>query len=192
MKQQTPLQLLVFDILRHYQRYEWKDTTEGVFATYFYYACLNLYCGLDKENKYIHSHPFDFESVIVVGELQHTRYKKSVWGNVYSYQDRKLTGEFIGDVGTCHLLPDPIEVYRPGQCYTVCTPEIHSVDPMDGTLTFVTRRSYTTPTAFASYWPEGKPTAKVGDGSFALRTQSKEEVLKLAVEKTLDTWRDRI
>lgn len=143
---------------------------------------------LDKENRYVHSHPFDFESVIVHGELRHTRYLRAEWGECFRFQQRKLSGEFTGEEAGCLMQAQPLEVLRPGDRYTVISNEIHSVDPDDGTVTFVTRRFHTRPEGFCSYWPEGKSTPKVGDGSFA-RPESQEDALRKAVEFTLERWK---
>jgi hypothetical protein len=176
-------------ILENHRNHQWFETTEGVIATYFRNeTVLNIYQGLDKSNLYIHSHPFDFTSTIVVGEMRHTRYQFRPEGAVYEFQRRRISGEFFGETERCGLEPLPVERYVAGDTYSILSHEIHSVAPADGTITLVVRDHVTEPSDFASYWPVEKPTKKVRNGSFAARGIAAESLVAEMVGRTLEAW----
>lgn len=181
----------VKSVLENHQKHRWYETVDGVIATYFKNeTALNIYQGLDRSNPYIHSHPFDFTSTIVTGEMRHTRYRLDPSGDEFQFQRRRITGEFFGATEDCVLEAMPLETYLPGDTYSILSSEIHSVAPVDGSITLVVRDHFTSPTEFASYWPSGKPTKKIENGSFAVRRIAPESLVAEMARLTLKDWRN--
>lgn len=176
-------------VLENHRNHRWHETVDGVIATYLKNeTALNIYHGLDRANLYIHSHPFDFTSRIVTGEMRHTRYRLDPAGVEFQFQRRRITGEFFGETEYCGLEAMPLETYLPGDTYSILSNEIHSVAPVDGTITLVVRDRFTSPTEFASYWPKGRPTQKIENGSFGVRRMAPEALVEELAKLTLKAW----
>lgn len=113
----------------------------------------------------IHTHPWDFESSVIAGELENIRYKE------WSARDRISDGttkEFYSALLHCGpgggLKEDPqsvfleklhSEFYHGGQTYTEKAEEIHESKPKDGTVTIVTRRFKPDEDHARVFWPVG-------------------------------------
>lgn len=89
----------------------------------------------------IHSHPWDFRSYIVSGEVRQHRYTLGASGEPFTEQTIRC------GAGACVMTqPKPVflfagslEVYRPGHWYEQEADEIHFSSPVDGTVTLVER-----------------------------------------------------
>lgn len=90
----------------------------------------------------IHDHlQWDFESVVLSGELRNVRYKRAVRGHLY---DRLLiqTGEgakVISVEESITLAEQPPEIYKVGDMYRQTANEIHRTDADDSTVTLIER-----------------------------------------------------
>lgn len=104
----------------------------------------------------IHTHPWDFASLIIAGGMSNIRYRESTH---HTHHVAKMgTGvegcgidvESIKDVGLVQLRP---EMYAPGDTYRQYADEIHETFYLDGTVT-LNERTGDTGTAL-TYWPSG-------------------------------------
>lgn len=92
----------------------------------------------------MHTHPWDFESLVVAGELEQTRYieNENIEGDVFNTATI-LCGEggcIMSEPEKIKLSSCPMEHYVEGQTYTERAEEIHESFPLKGTVTLVTRR----------------------------------------------------
>lgn len=95
----------------------------------------------------IHDHPWDFSSLIIVGEIRQHRYIK------LSRMMPAMCEEFLHTKIKCgpgggpvedradpiYLRRGPLETYRPGDVYEQKAHELHESLPVDGTVTIISR-----------------------------------------------------
>lgn len=92
----------------------------------------------------IHDHPWDFESLIVAGQITNTRYQ--ICGPAYGqkFMCREIRpGEGLVPLTTdrpCVLSANPPEILAVGNRYRQRANEIHASEHVDGTVTIVQRR----------------------------------------------------
>lgn len=101
----------------------------------------------------IHTHPWDFESLIVVGRLYNTRYVETNEGTPYMTSELKpgTGGGLIGKPREVLLLNRDTEVYTAGMTYEQKAYEIHDSSPEDGTVTY-NRRTRVGEDVASVYW----------------------------------------
>lgn len=126
----------------------------------------------------IHTHSWDLRSTVVVGRLVNTRYRESEipgYGHPYK-RHRLLTGyqaRPVSEAADVRLLPEPREVYGPGDVYAQAAHEIHRSEPEDGTITLMERREDVDGQADV-YWPAsctwGTATPRPATGEEVRRT----------------------
>jgi hypothetical protein len=105
----------------------------------------------------MHTHPWDFESLIVAGELTNYRFSFSPDGDEY---DRALIkpgpgGGLTTNDGRVTLRCHAKETYWSGGVYAQNANEIHVSAPTDGTVTLNRRQRVGEDLAHV-YWPAGK------------------------------------
>lgn len=196
----TPAEILVADVLKNHGRYKWAHTTPGIICTFFWpaviddsmrpLAALNVYFDITREPEAIHSHTFDFKSLLVCGAMKHVRYEetddaKGEWryqtGN-FTRHRRNMKGEVLS-TEICGLSVRMTEEFMPGDSYSILSTEIHSVEPRNGTVTFVTPFSLTSPIDFCSY----RPIGGVPPEPF-VREQASTETVERAVAAVVEKW----
>lgn len=114
----------------------------------------------------IHEHPWDFESLVICGELENYRYLKSdekVKDTECYVQDMLLCGtgnlahrEHLCWLGSYHPSGKP-NTYVPGGTYSQRYDEIHRTDFVDGTVTLIRRNFVNDDRDHAYvYWPDNR------------------------------------
>lgn len=155
-------------VLQHHSDFQWTHEPGGFMRT-----CLapdmvmNVFdASLVHEGAtLIHTHPLDFTSMILAGELRHfrhTRYGRAAapaGAQPYGYQDFDVEFKGASPAKGCFLVEEPMEVYHAGDTYQVLSHEIHRVGTEDGTITVLTREYITKPTGSTTFWPYVAPGA---------------------------------
>jgi hypothetical protein len=114
----------------------------------------------------IHTHPWDFESKIIVGCITNYRYfrQKDQTKNSkeYKYATIKcgvgggiIKGELGPKIETAYLLEVEPEVYSEGDTYNQLANEIHKSVPIDGTVTIVIREFKPDTEHALVFWEKG-------------------------------------
>ena len=105
----------------------------------------------------MHTHPWDFSSTIVVGQLTNSRYALDLDGDEFNYAviQPGPGGGKVNDKGRIRLRRLPMEIYGPGDTYEQQHAEIHLSLPADGTVTLNDRRRVGEDRAFV-FWPIGQ------------------------------------
>lgn len=87
-----------------------------------------------------HSHKYDFESMIIKGNLKETVYKvsKEGVGDLEVVSNRCSTGTFNTNT---HIVETYYKLYKTGDTYKRPAPEFHTVACENGTITRVTKTS---------------------------------------------------
>lgn len=123
-----------------------------------------------KDVSTMHTHPWDFTSIVIAGKVTNTRYIVSddLEVGVPYIQQQILCGEFGGESGPPQhvgLTAEMPEIYEAGDLYVQVAEEIHSSSPEDGTVTIIARRFLDDPDhAFVYYkeddgWVTAEPRA---------------------------------
>jgi hypothetical protein len=156
---------LVKKILEKAEFYEWSLQGFGMLRLHMDYGVrLNVW-----DSRYrvpnvslMHSHPWNFVSYIVAGELQNIRW---VLANHVSTTEFDTPfehaiikpgpgGGLRENKGLVVLLQQNGEVYKAGESYCQKFDEIHVSDPLDGTVTVNERERVGEDLAYV-YWPKG-------------------------------------
>lgn len=140
----------------------------------------------------LHTHPWDFDSLVVAGELQNVRYRE------WTGRDRiksKAAREYYSSLLHCgpggglkedpqlvYLEQLPPEFYREGDIYAEKAEEIHESKPKDGTVTVVTRQFKPDEDHARVFWPVGTAW-----GSAIPREATPQEV-KAITQFALQRW----
>jgi hypothetical protein len=112
----------------------------------------------------LHTHPWDFESTVVAGQLENIRYKETT-GTANTELDTERFyssllhcgpgGGLKEDPQLVYLKQLPSEIYHEGESYTEKAEEIHESKPWDGTVTVVSRRFKPDEDHARVFWPVG-------------------------------------
>lgn len=152
---------LVADVLKNHQRYKWTLQGFGMLRTYLPND-VRLHVWDDRfavpNVSLIHDHPWHFESLIVAGLLQNTRFAVmedyahrpgAVIGNQsrlhlgHAYMRRVIRPgagfEVLSKDKPCALWPDKMELFKEGDVYGQRANEVHESRPVRGTVTVVQR-----------------------------------------------------
>jgi hypothetical protein len=156
---------LVKKILEKAELYEWSLQGFGMLRLHLDYDVrLNVW-----DSRYrvpnvslMHTHPWNFKSVVVAGRLNNTRYWKTppkveiLESSVFEYAVIKpgLGGGLREHLGILRLRAYPIETFKEGESYEQVHDEIHISDPSDGTVTVNERQRVGDDLAYV-YWPAG-------------------------------------
>lgn len=183
-----PTKTLVKHILRNARDYNW--SLQG-------FGMLRLYLPDDTrlhvwDERYqvpnvslIHDHPWDFESVIVAGELHNTRYYKGPLHQGSPMMERTIRPgegfEILAEDVSCQLVACAVETYKEGARYLQAADEIHGSSYVRGTVTLVKRRRVGADVAKVYYpageeWVSGEP-----------RKATEKEVIDIC-DYAHDTW----
>lgn len=132
----------------------------------------------------VHTHPWDFHSLIIVGELNNQRFEEDPLGEPWQKVTIKC-GEnacSTSEPQLVHLQAKQVERYPTGTVYEQRADEIHRSLPEDGTVTIIRRRPLADPDHAAVYWRgkglwvDAKP-----------RAATENEILSVT-KRTLDCW----
>lgn len=144
----------------------------------------------------IHTHPWNFSSVIVSGELTNVRYRElSAAENSSEFEFfhssiikpgpagglRRSSGDEMQDEPNshCRLVAFPPEIYKPGDLYSQKAEEIHVSLPSDGCIT-VNLRERVGEDVARTFWPLGK--SWVSAVPREATKQEIEDITRLALE----------
>lgn len=111
----------------------------------------------------MHTHPWHFNSLVIAGEVRNQRFVEGNGGDSSLYYRQKLHcgegGGLIGEPSIIQLCTpsgnETVEVYREGDTYYQKANEIHVSNPLDGTVTLVTRSVAGNPDHAYVYWRNG-------------------------------------
>lgn len=121
----------------------------------------------DKEAVYtprpsmIHTHPWDFTSVIIAGRLTNYRYleSKNGWGT-HDYMSQEIIcgpgGCLKGEPEETSLANGSTRSLGPRDTYSMKAPEIHQTQFFDGTLSIITRTFLGDTERARVFWPVGE------------------------------------
>lgn len=156
-----PLQLAVLAILDKADQYEWSVQGLGMLRHYIRgQGRLHIW---DSKLRYpgaslIHNHSWDLRSTVVAGRLVNTRFQiDPVVGYKFKTQ-RLVTGyktHMVSQVEDVLLLPDPREIYLPGDDYVQTAKVIHQTEADDVTVTLMERTEDVDGEADV-FWPAGE------------------------------------
>jgi hypothetical protein len=185
-------------ILEHATRFEW--SLQG-------FGMLRLHLDGDyrlniwdkrfrvKDVSLIHSHPWDFESLILCGELRNQRFAYAAAAPAFGYATIKPGpgGGILDKKGLTHLRVFPMEVYHAGQTYCQKYDEIHVSDPVDGTVT-LNKRVRVGKDVADVFWPAGQEWVsaeprKAEDHEIHIITQLALQLLKDICDVPPPGWR---
>lgn len=109
----------------------------------------------------MHTHPWDFDSLIVSGQIVNVRYNRQALGpdDAFAFYSQGVIkpgpgGGLLEDRGTVNLIECYPEYYRAGDCYHQKHDEIHVSHPGNGTVTVNYRQRIGEDTALV-FWPYG-------------------------------------
>ena len=134
----------------------------------------------------IHTHPWEFTSYIISGEILDTKLveSKSEFGQPY-FKQSILCGEgggLEGEPELVHLINKGGVLYRRGEQYCLWPDEIHDSQFKDGTVTIIQRKFGEDVDHAYVYWDEGEVW-----GSAEPRPAAKGEIER-ACNKALESW----
>jgi hypothetical protein len=132
----------------------------------------------------LHTHPWDFESLIVWGRLHNYRYEVVEDGDSHLFSTIQC-----GEGGCAKTSPQPVglietkhEMFGGGATYTQLAHEIHKSEPDDGTVTLV-ERVFKADTEHANvFWSKGTNWV-----SAEPRPASRKEVIDIT-RNALELW----
>ena len=130
----------------------------------------------------IHTHPWDFRSLVISGTINNRRYTYSDNGIPHRYQTIHCGegGGLVGSPEGCRLHTLPIQTKTRGDHYHQLAHEIHESLPADGTVTYVARQKGG---EYAKvFWPEGREWV-----SAEPREATLSEVLEIT-QRALGVW----
>jgi hypothetical protein len=134
----------------------------------------------------IHTHPWDFESVIVAGKLKNIIYEEDCLNNLYKTYSRAEIKPGIGGgidkdtIAKVSLKSMSEIVHTEGQVYSQTANMIHLSNPVDGYITLKCRHRVGEDKALVYWDSEEFITAEP-------RIATQDEVEKI-VSKSLDLW----
>jgi hypothetical protein len=185
---------LVKDVLQHPYAHdrEWTIQGLGMLRTYFgpevrlhVWDQRFAWCHTSR----LHTHPWDFKSLIVAGKLRQHRYVEALaaegfWGKAEPFiKETVHCGyEFKDDPQLVHLIECKEEVYVTGDWYGQRAKEIHDSMPENGTVTIVHRRFLADTETASIYRPAGQVRENAG-----ARRATPEEVRRMT-DYALNTW----
>lgn len=118
----------------------------------------------------LHDHPWNFESVVLSGELLNVRHSVEpaltshdathAWAQLKPGPGGGLLGQIgsgreRGELGLARLVPQPAERYARGQVYSQLRDEVHVSDPSDGCVTLNRRFDRLERDVARVFWPCG-------------------------------------
>lgn len=157
----------VHQILQHATAFDWSLQGLGMLRMYLSREVrLHVWDGrfAVPDASIIHTHPWDFESRVISGEVRQFRYSEN--NGVHTHKRQAIlcgpSGCADGEPVLVSLGREPLETYGTGTSYTQFAAEIHESLPTPGTVTVVERTFHEdTEHAFVYYqgetWVEATP-----------------------------------
>jgi hypothetical protein len=191
------IQALVRFILEHALEYKWSIQGFGMLRLYLpgpQEPRLNIWDSRFRvpNVSIIHTHPWDFNSLIVSGNMLNVRFvnrDKVCAGGLgpprefnYSSITPGPRGGIRGEVRTINLAPYPGEFYTPGNFYHQESGEMHKSEPSDGCITINLRKRVGDDVALV-FWEAGSSwvSAEPRDAT----AEEVREITRLALEKMI-------
>lgn len=184
--------ILVENILKHPLQFDWSRQGLGMLRIYLSEEVrLHIWDSSLKISgaSPIHDHPWDLESLIVVGRMRQHRYiipeyNIPAYAQKFNYAvfqcgEKAHTTETPTEVS---LVEEPLEIYTEGMTYTQKKDEIHWSMPEDGTVTIVKRTFHEDRDHARIFW-----RGKGGWISAEPRPATKEEI-ELVTRRSLEMW----
>lgn len=108
----------------------------------------------------IHDHPWDFESLVLAGEMRNYKMEPCVKGAGSCYDFKCIRcgpgGGPTGNGGVGFWLAEmPVRTYGPGESYRQEAKEVHFTDFVDGTVTINDRREVSHGHSARVFYPHG-------------------------------------
>lgn len=140
----TTIKKLVQHVLEYPKGYEWTVQGLGMMRTYLAPEIrLHVWDGKHKfpNVSELHTHPWNFHSIVVAGKVFNHRYVESGDGTQIMRQTIRCGegGGLIGDPEKVRLTMGMKECYIEGDIYVQKAREIHRSSPLDGTVTIIHR-----------------------------------------------------
>lgn len=126
----------------------------------------------------IHSHAFDFKSIVLVGRMRNLRFFESNTEDAFN----RILVPGSGEVTRAWLQELPMEVYGEQVQYKQKAEEIHQSMPDDGTITLVEWLYDESPRPMTVYWRGRLPWNDAKP-----RQATDEEIVSVA-KRALDLW----
>lgn len=145
MNNEHLIRLLVENILHHPHDFDWSIQGLGMMRVYLApMVRLHIWdrslwvAGVSP----VHTHPWDFDSLIVAGRMHNRRYQSDEYDGQEWNRVKIKCGEdacTVEEPTKVILCEQPLESYGVNQRYTQSADEIHWSLPEDGTVTICTR-----------------------------------------------------
>ncbi len=155
------LKLTIQQILLKAAHYDWSLQGFGMLRLYMSKQTrLHLWSDQHKVSDVsdIHTHPWDFQSVVIAGELRNLRLYPERQGKPYLNQTILCGpgGYPLADISRINLWAKPLEIYKEGDTYKQSATEIHQSFPLDGTVTLIQRQFREDDDHAQVFWPPDK------------------------------------
>lgn len=186
---------LVRAILEKPLGFEWTLQGLGMLRTYIGDGSVRMHVWDSRHAvpgvSQMHTHPWDFASLIVAGVVHQNRYVRHIDGDTFGDDVRFVMEQSLrcGSGGGLESKPErlilheqPIEVYYEGAIYTQAADEIHISLPADGTVTLIERTFHPDTEHAFVFWPQGQEWV-----SAEPREATPTEVIAIC-EASLDRW----
>jgi hypothetical protein len=133
-------QSLVRTILEHPEGYDWRMQQTGLLGLRLDdHRAFRLHVWgpmYSIGEPVVHDHPYDFTSIVVVGEMTNTRYVEDPAGTEYQRVRYTPPDEDARTTDTVRLSSTPT-VLRAGEEYAQVAPELHDSRQVPGTVTVI-------------------------------------------------------
>jgi hypothetical protein len=154
---------LVKTLLEHADALDWTTQGLGMLRTYLEPE-LRLHVwdrDLRAEDvSELHTHPWDFRSLVVAGQVENRRYVEIDGGEPNFNKQEIFCGQggglVDGDPTPVKISALPTEIFLPGDVYTQKAEEIHRSTPRSGTVTIVERHFKEDADHAFVFWPLGE------------------------------------
>lgn len=140
---------LVQNMLEHPERHDWSLQGLGMLRTYLdadHRLRLHVWteAGANEGVSELHTHPWDFTSIVIAGEVINRIYIKELSGaGDKEWQEQTIRcgegGGLVGEPEIVKLTEKPLERYGSGETYSQYARQIHQSSPADGTVTIIKR-----------------------------------------------------
>jgi hypothetical protein len=160
MKLNNGLRDAVHQILKNASAFEWSLQGLGMLRLYLsrevrLHVWDNRYVAGDVS--VIHTHPWNFESYVVSGEVRQFRYLEDPQGT-HKYKRQLIQcgpdGCAVGEPEPVRMYRSVLEIYAAGASYGQAAEEIHESLPTSGTVTVI-ERTFTADTEHAYVYFQG-------------------------------------
>ena len=134
----------------------------------------------------IHNHPWHFQSVVILGFVVNAKY--GVFKDAREVNYRMVgcganpnDGTNLGPIEVCHIAETHVAEYYESDAYAMNASEIHKLEPLDGSVTLISKIPQIEPTEWAMvFWPVHEPW-----GDARIREARPDEITSI-IDSTLE------